>query len=347
MKILVIGGTRFIGKAVAAHASSNGHEVVLFNRGQAQPKSPYETVNGDVDRLCEYKTALRQLNADVVIHCIAYTEQHAMDTADVFGESKTRLIVLSSQDCYEAFFQLNRGRDIAELPMAEDSPTCRTKYYWRDVPNAKTNPDYDKNLLTACALAVHREGRLRTGVLRLPMVFGPEDFQFRHRHGKIIRRIFDRQPRLVLGAVEQSSLFTFGFIDNVAAAIVHASEVSVTDGKVFNIGEAKSRSLHRWAELYAEAADIEFEFKVLPDALVEQDTLAINIPPRLLQFDTQAFRMETGFSEPVPLNEQIRRTLSWGLEHSNALGPKPDYEGESRISESYAGYISGALKEGT
>ena len=35
MKILVIGGTRFIGKAVASLGISRGHDVTLFNRGKA------------------------------------------------------------------------------------------------------------------------------------------------------------------------------------------------------------------------------------------------------------------------------------------------------------------------
>lgn len=345
LKILIIGGSRFIGKAVAARASANGHEVVLFNRGKTQIASPFRTIVGDVDQLRDHKQALVAVRADVVIHAIAYTETHARDAVDVFAGTGARLIVLSSQDCYEAFYQLNQGFDVAELPLAEDAQLCRQRHYWAARPGAKTYPDYDKNLVTSAVLAAHKDDRLAASVLRLPMVFGPGDFQFRQRHGKFIRRIYDHQLLMTLGAVEQTSLYTFGFVDNVAAAIVHAAETPVVDGKVFNIGEEKSRSLRRWAALYAEAAGSVFEFAILPDAMTELDATAVNNPPRLLQFDTQAFRRETAFVDPVPLREQVRQTLAWGLEHPEALGSKPDYEAERGTVEAYRGFVQGILAE--
>ena len=35
MKILMIGGTRFVGRALVELALERGHEVTLFNRGQS------------------------------------------------------------------------------------------------------------------------------------------------------------------------------------------------------------------------------------------------------------------------------------------------------------------------
>jgi 2'-hydroxyisoflavone reductase len=37
MEILIIGGTRFLGKALAEDAVARGHQVTLFNRGQTNP----------------------------------------------------------------------------------------------------------------------------------------------------------------------------------------------------------------------------------------------------------------------------------------------------------------------
>ena len=37
MKILVIGGTRFLGRHLVNSARSHGHTVTLFNRGQSNP----------------------------------------------------------------------------------------------------------------------------------------------------------------------------------------------------------------------------------------------------------------------------------------------------------------------
>lgn len=52
MKLLVIGGTRFLGRAIVNHALAGGHEVTLFNRGQSNPdlySGEVETLIGDRD----------------------------------------------------------------------------------------------------------------------------------------------------------------------------------------------------------------------------------------------------------------------------------------------------------
>ena len=37
MRLLVIGGTRFLGRAIVDAALGHGHEVTLFNRGKTNP----------------------------------------------------------------------------------------------------------------------------------------------------------------------------------------------------------------------------------------------------------------------------------------------------------------------
>lgn len=52
MKLLVIGGTRFLGRAIVNYALGAGHEVTLFNRGQSNPdlfEGEVETLIGNRD----------------------------------------------------------------------------------------------------------------------------------------------------------------------------------------------------------------------------------------------------------------------------------------------------------
>ena len=48
-RILVLGGTRFLGRAVVESAVVKGHEVTLFNRGQTSPElfPEIEKIRGD------------------------------------------------------------------------------------------------------------------------------------------------------------------------------------------------------------------------------------------------------------------------------------------------------------
>ena len=50
MRLLVLGGTRFLGRAVVEAALAAGHEVTLFNRGRTSPElfPQAERLRGDL-----------------------------------------------------------------------------------------------------------------------------------------------------------------------------------------------------------------------------------------------------------------------------------------------------------
>ena len=52
MKILIIGGTRFVGRHLVDTALSRGHTLTLFNRGQSNPDlyPQVETIRGDREK---------------------------------------------------------------------------------------------------------------------------------------------------------------------------------------------------------------------------------------------------------------------------------------------------------
>ncbi|MGE5653523.1 MAG: NAD-dependent epimerase/dehydratase family protein, partial [Bacillota bacterium] len=79
MRVLVIGGNRFVGRHLVKKLLQGGHEVVLFNRGQhSSPlNSEVQLIHGDRkqhDVLCE---KLAGESFDAVVDMIAY------DAADV------------------------------------------------------------------------------------------------------------------------------------------------------------------------------------------------------------------------------------------------------------------------
>ena len=229
MKVLMIGGTAFIGKAIVQCSLVAGHEVVLFNRGKSVPEPDFPLIKGDVNELLEYKSQLRAFNPDVVVHCLAMTPQHAQDCVEVFKGTNTHLIILGSMDCYEAFQQLKNAQEGSDFPIQESSPLSSTLYYWRG-SNHSWAENYDKNLMTQVFLDAHAQGWVQPTVFRLPMVYGSHDYQYAYRHGSLIRRIYDQEKHLVLGATEQSRLWTYGYVENIAAGVVHAYSRSQTVG---------------------------------------------------------------------------------------------------------------------
>jgi len=143
MKLLVIGGTRFIGKEVVKAALQYGHDVMLFNRGKTISSPTLPLVQGDLSNLKEFKSKLTPFKPDAIIHCISNTEADAKDYVEVFSELPARSIILSSMDCYHAFQQANQGGEASDIPIDESMPTTRISHYWRG--SAHTHADnYDK-----------------------------------------------------------------------------------------------------------------------------------------------------------------------------------------------------------
>lgn len=340
MKVLILGGTGFISGEIASLAHAAGHEVVLFHRGTTGG-SPYRSLRGDITQLTSHADALRAERADIVVHAMALTERAAMDMVTVFGGTDARLLVLGSMDVYDVFQEAIRGREASDHPVDETSAVTTIRYYYRDlVPGDPRRQDYDKNLMTAALMDAHAQGRIRASVYRCPMVYGPRDKQFAGRHGYILRRLADGHHRLVMGLQDQGRLWTFGYVTNVAAAIVHAFDRPQVDGRIYNVGERTWRTKRRWAELYAKAAGVTLEVQLLPDELLEHDPDVRSAAPMNLLIDSSRFSVDTGFVEPVALDRCLQDTFAWAMANPAALGPSPDYAEEDRLIAAYAKAIA-------
>ena len=340
MKILVIGGTKFIGKAIVKSLIDSSHDVILFNRLQTQPSMNLKTIKGDVENIRSFKEEILKHEFDIAVHCIAYTEKHAEDLRFIFKNTTTKLVVLSSCDCYEAFQGLNRNIDKAELAIREESPLSKMKYYWSDLKiKGESANRYDKNLMTDILIDGHRKKELNVTVFRLPLVYGPGDYQYPGRHGSIIKRILDRKIDIVFSDREQCQVYTYGYIENISAAIIHSFDKNICDGKIYNIGDDQSRTRRKWAELYAENAGWKFQCHILPEELIRKDKFYRNAPPQHLLTDNTLFQREAVFKNPIKIDEAIQKTFEYAKSNPEVLGKSEDYEKESRLLACYYKHI--------
>lgn len=337
LKILLIGGTNFVGRAIGSLALEQGCDVSFFNRGRSPCDLPVSRrIVGDVNQLGDFAAELRGECYDVVIHCIAYTEQHGKDLREIFKGTSTRLIVISSIDCYEGWQGLNRRRDLAELPITEASPISKMRYYWSDTETkGEYRYTYDKNLLTDIVMAGCAAGEYEATTFRLPLIWGPRDHQVEGRHGPFIQRILAGRKTIVLSDREQCQVYSHGYSENIAAAILHSLTQSVCSGKIYNIGEKVSYSRRRWLELYGEVLGWEFDVKVLPEELLRRDLAYRFAPPQHMLVSTDAFHRETGFEPPVSLTAAIEATFAYFKANPEALGPTPDYAAEDALVSRY------------
>src|SRR5260370_28920548 len=129
MRVLILGGTGFIGAHVAQRLLASGHEVTIFHRGTGP-------LSGDRNRLADSMDAFRRLRLDVVIDAIAFTQLQAESLVEVFRGIAKRAVVLSSGDVYRAndiLFGRTPGA-VECTQLSETSPLRERLYPYRAPP---------------------------------------------------------------------------------------------------------------------------------------------------------------------------------------------------------------------
>ena len=99
MKLLIIGGTVFVGRALVEAALARGHEVTLFNRGQHNPElfPQVEKLRGDRDGGLD---ALRGRQWDAVVDTCGYFPRVVRQSAERLAGSVGHYTFISSISVY-------------------------------------------------------------------------------------------------------------------------------------------------------------------------------------------------------------------------------------------------------
>ncbi len=312
MRILIIGGTRFIGPWVVRRLAKLGHDVTVFHRGETQAELPggVNEIYGDRRELASFAAAFKTAAPDVVLDMIAYTEDDARALVRVFKDIARRAVVLSSADVYGAYGRLRRLEtgEPAALPLAEDAPLRESLYPYRA---QAAGPDdfkyhYEKILVER---VVMNESELPGTVLRLPAVYGPGDTQ--HRLFDYVKRMDDKRPVIILGEGQARWRWSRGYVENVADAIVLAVTNENAARRVYNVGETEALAESQWVHAVGRAAEWDGEVVTVPkDALPAHMTSPVDYAHHL-DTDTRRIRAELGYEERVPREEALRRTIQW------------------------------------
>ena len=181
LRILILGGTGFIGPFQVRYALERGHSVTLFNRGRSNPGlfPDVETLIGDRNGQLD---ALSGRSWDVVIDNSRSNPDWVRMSAEFLKDSVDRYFYVSSRSAYS---------DTSRIPMTSDAPTFT--YETAGVPRGSDRLPYG----LAKALSEREAQRVfgdRANIVRPGLIIGPQDQTDRftywpvriHRGGEVL-----------------------------------------------------------------------------------------------------------------------------------------------------------------
>jgi 2'-hydroxyisoflavone reductase len=171
MKVLILGGTRFLGKALVEEALKRGHEITLFNRGTNKETFPeVEQLIGNRDNDV---TQLENRKWDVVMDTCGFAPHQIKKIAAVLGDNIEHYTYISSISVYKDWIPLNIAEDYHLQSIPPEN-------ILKDVEEGKISPyEFYGALKKLCEAEAEKHWPGRVLQIRAGVLVGPFDYSDR------------------------------------------------------------------------------------------------------------------------------------------------------------------------
>lgn len=226
MRILIIGGTAFVGRHIAQAALDAGHDVTLFHRGQTGPGLFPGATHLTGDRNTDL-SALSDGSWDATVDVCAYFPRQVRSLHGALGGRGGRYVFISSVSAYSSTVPANYDES-APLATVDDP----------DAPEV-TNENYG-GLKAACEQLSTALFGQETTIIRPTYVIGPYDITYRFtwwverlgRGGTVLAPGSPDDPIQVIDGRDQAT-FTVSLLDRSVTGTFH----TVSPAPPFGFGQ--------------------------------------------------------------------------------------------------------------
>ena len=289
MKILITGGTGFIGRATVRTLADAGHNLMVFTRRPYHcAHDSVQSMTGDLADTDTVRGAVREFGREALVHLAweglpdyrfdtsALNLAHGLTILKAAAEAGTRQVVMAGT-CWEY--------EPANGPLSEQAPLSNSSAF------------------VAAKHALRRMGEFAASEagfclywLRLFFVYGQGQ-----RPDSLIpyvasEAVSGRSPKLRTPESRQD----FIHVDDVAEAMRAVVETNPPGG-VFNVGTGISTTTRRAAELVCETA-------AGPPPVWDEPAAGAG---RTIRADISRLTRHTGWTPSLDLSSGIRKTLQW------------------------------------
>lgn len=269
MKVLVLGGTRFIGRAIVQRLLREGHKVTLLNRGLSS--DPFGTrvrrILGDRRNHETIVSAADKRDYDAVIDITAYHETETATVAETFRGRVGHFIHISTVSVYlirENIFPPYREDQFAG-PIEKMRKSEESSWFY----------SFHKRRCEEALEQARQEHGFPYTSYRLPMVVGPHDYTA--RADAYLGRLLSGGPIIL----PEGGLNTWGFlwVEDVAEVVVSNLGNQASIGRAYNLAQHEALSLRQLVVTAAAMLGLQPQLISLPSDWLEAVGVGTNFSP--------------------------------------------------------------------
>ena len=259
MKVLFIGGTGQISKAVSHLAVAKGIDLYVLNRGNSNSNVPSNVTKliGDIYNESQMKEVLKDHYFDTVVQWIAFTKDHVERDYRLFKGITKQYIFISSASAYK--------KPVLDYPITENTPLenpyweySRNKIDCEDYLNSVNSPEF--NITIVRPSHTYDDEKLMTIIKKWGAEYGHID------------RLINGKKIIIPG--DGTSLWTITHNSDFAEAFVPLLGNKLSYGESYHITSDKVYTWDRLNEIIAEQLGVkanvvhiptDFILKYMPD----------------------------------------------------------------------------------
>jgi dTDP-glucose 4,6-dehydratase len=209
MKILVMGGTRFVGKPLVKTLLAQGHDISLFTRGRQAAPAGVTHVKGDRSNSVDL-AQLQGQTFDVIVDSSGRTLQDSEAVLAVTGAPSHRFLYVSSAGVYAGSDLLPLDEEASVDPASRHAGKAETEAWLRKqgIPFTSFRPTY---------------------------IVGPGNYNPVERW--FFERVCNDLPVPMPG--DGSTITQLGHVDDLADAMVRSLAVDAAANRIYNCSSRK------------------------------------------------------------------------------------------------------------
>ncbi|MGV9498470.1 UDP-glucuronic acid decarboxylase family protein [Streptomyces sp. NPDC003642] len=304
MRVVVSGGCGFLGSHLCEALLARGDSVhCLDNCSSGRTANIARLLSVPGFRYQEWDVTepfALPGRADAVVHLASPAspfDYHRLPLETLAAGSRGTENLLRTAAHHSARFVLASTSEVYGDPLAHP----QDEDYWGNVNPIGPRSVYDeaKRFAEALSMAYRRSRGVDTGIVRIFNTYGP---RMRAHDGRVvssfIRQALSGEPLTIFGDGSQTR--SFCYVDDLVRGLLAMIDSSAPGP--FNLGNPHERTVRELAELVLSTTGASSGMRFLP--------LPVDDPVRRRPVISRA-REELGWHPAVPLEEGLRRTVSW------------------------------------